>query len=1012
MGKCFLIFLLYSFSILASANDTCIIISEVMFYAVSGNNEFIELYNRSETETIDLQNFTIKYYTSKPDTIISAGYGTLLAPKSYAVIFEGDYDFSNGLYKSIVPVSALRLKITKNAFGSNGMANTSNRPLWLINSVNDTIDVYTYSADNKTGYSDEKLFMNKDTSAVNWENSTKYLGTPGYKNSVVPSGNDLMITSFISTPNVISGANVQLNIKIANVGTNNSTGYTINIYNDIDKDSVAGAGELMLSQIENGLSSGDSVSVTLATTNYVQGRNYFIAVINYTPDEDLTNNIAFANFNVGNTISNAGDIVINEIMYAPHSSEPEWFELYNRTSDPINLKDWTVTDIYTTPSTVKISTNISIPGKSFLVIARDSSIYNCHRYIVSPVLLMSIPSLNNDADGIIIKDSYGSVIDSVKYDQSWGGSGGYSLERISPDVSSLLKQNWGTSKDIEQSTPGRINSLTIKEYDLSVAGIYTDPRFPVAGNTVTVSVTVKNNGTSNANNFTAEFYSRTANEDWKLLSSSNILNLNSGDSINIVSSQKILNIQSKYYISVHILFPSDQDTLNNNYEITVEPGAAASSVIINEIMYDPASGEPEWVELKNISPDIINLKDWSLSDVLTVPTKAVITDKDYFISPNELFVAARDTSFYFIHPDINDQTKVVPFGTLGNTQDGIIVYDYRDGIVDSMMYRSSWGHKKGYSIERISDKKSSCDSSNWVLSLSSEKSTPGKENSVVNIPDGSRNDMAINEIMFDPNIGNNEFLEFINLKKDSLNIGGWSIEDQHANKYILSDSNFVIGPGEYFILASDSSVLKGYNIYDYRNKSVLNVSSLGLTTEELVLLKDLRGNVIDSVYYSEKWHNSNFINTKGRSLERINPWLGSNDRYNWNTCVDSKGATPGAKNSIYTNNSTVNSGITVKPNPFSPDNDGFEDCTIINYSLRTPVSQVNIKIYDSHGRLVRVLSNNMASGTTGSVIFDGLGDDRMPLRIGIYIVFLEAVNSSTGADEILKTTVVVARKLK
>jgi hypothetical protein len=742
MGKCFLIFLLYSFSILASSNDTCIIISEVMFYAVSGNNEFIELYNRSETETIDLQNFTIKYYTSKPDTIISAGYGTLLAPKSYAVIFEGDYDFSNGLYKSIVPASALRLKITKNAFGSNGMSNTSNRPLWLINSVNDTIDVYTYSADNKSGYSDEKLFMNRDTSAVNWKNSIKYLGTPGYQNSVIPYVDDLRISVFSSSPNVQTGKDVQLDIKILNDGMNSSSGYIINIYNDMNRDSIPQAGELILSLNENGINSGDSMSVTQLTTNYVQGRNYFIAVLNYTPDDDLTNNLAFTNFNVGNPISNAGNIVINEIMY------------------------------------------------------------------------------------------------------------------------------------------------------------------------------------------------------------------------------------------------------------------------------DPASGETEWVELKNISPDIINLKGWSLSDVLTVPTKAVITDKDYFLSPNELFVAARDSSFYFIHPDINAQTKVVPFGTLGNTVDGVIVYDYGDGIVDSMMYKSSWGHKKGYSIERISDKKSSCDSSNWVLSLSSEKSTPGKENSVVNIPDGSRNDMAINEIMFDPNIGNNEFLEFINLKKDSLNIGGWSIEDQHANKYILSDSNFVIGPDEYFILAADSSVLKGYNIYDYRNKSVLNVSSLGLTTEELVLLKDLRGNVIDSVYYSEKWHNSNFINTKGRSLERINPWLGSNDRYNWNTCVDSKGATPGAKNSIYTNNNTVNSGITVKPNPFSPDNDGYEDCTIINYSLRTSVSQVNIKIYDSHGRLVRVLSNNMASGTTGSVIFDGLGDDRMPLRMGIYIVFLEAVNSSTGADEILKTTVVVARKLK
>jgi hypothetical protein len=897
MGKCFLIFLLYFFTVYASTNDTCIIITEVMFDAVSGNNEFIELYNMSETETIDLQNFAIKYYTSNPDTIISARYGTLLKPKSYAVIFEGDYDFATGLYKNIVPAAALLLKISDNAFGSNGMSNTSNRPVWLINSVKDTVDVYTYSANNSTGYSDEKIIMNRDTAAVNWKNSTNYLGTPGYKNSVVPIGN------------------------------------------------------------------------------------------------------------------NGSDIIVNEIMFAPHSPEPEWFELYNRTPAPINLKNWTITDIYTTPATVKINTDIYVSGNSILIIARDSNIYNCHRYILSPVLLISFPALNNDADGIILNDNLGDVVDSVKYDQSWGGNGGYSLERISPDISSLFKQNWGTSRDVEQSTPGRINSLTEKVNDLSVSGIYTDPRFPVAGNNVTVSATVKNDGTSNANNFTAEFYSKTANEEWKLMSVSNNLNLNSGDSVSISSSQKIINIQGKYFISVRVLFQSDQDTLNNYVEMSIEPGAAVGSIIINEIMYDPASGEPEWVELKNISSDTINFKNWSLSDVLTNPTKAVITDQDYFLSPDDLFVATRDTSFYLIHPELSSKTKVVPFGTLGNTLDGVIIYDYRDGIVDSMMYKSSWGHKKGYSIERISDKKSSCDSSNWVVSLSSEKSTPGKVNSVINIPEGYRNDLVINEIMFDPAIGNNEFIEFINLKKDPLNIGGWSIEDQHANKYFLSDSNLVIMPGSYFILAADSLVLKGYNLYDYKYKSVLNVSGLGLTTEELVLLKDLKGNIIDSVYYSEKWHNKNFINTKGRSLERINPWLKSNDRYNWNTCVDPKGATPGAKNSIYTNNETATSGITVKPNPFSPDNDGYEDCSIISYSLRISVSQVNIKIYDSHGRLVRVLSNNMASGTTGSVIFDGLGDDRMPLRMGIYIVFLEALNSNSGANEILKTTIVVARKL-
>ncbi len=42
------------------------------------------------------------------------------------------------------------------------------------------------------------------------------------------------------------------------------------------------------------------------------------------------------------------------------------------------------------------------------------------------------------------------------------------------------------------------------------------------------------------------------------------------------------------------------------------------------------------------------------------------------------------------------------FGSLGNTSDGVVIYDFRNGIIDSLFYRSSWGGKKGYSLERIS----------------------------------------------------------------------------------------------------------------------------------------------------------------------------------------------------------------------------------------------------------------------------------------------------------------------
>ena len=75
-------------------SDTSLIISEIMFNPQSGNNEFIEIYNRSETQSFDLVNYKIIYYTSNADVITSAGFGLILPPKSYAVILEGDYDLS------------------------------------------------------------------------------------------------------------------------------------------------------------------------------------------------------------------------------------------------------------------------------------------------------------------------------------------------------------------------------------------------------------------------------------------------------------------------------------------------------------------------------------------------------------------------------------------------------------------------------------------------------------------------------------------------------------------------------------------------------------------------------------------------------------------------------------------------------------------------------------------------------------------------------------------------------
>ncbi len=1282
--KLLIIFLIVFFPKLTTAqSDSLLTFSEIMFNAVSGNNEFIEIYNTSETQSINLNNIRIKYYTSTPDTIKNAGYGTILPPKSYAVIFEGDYDIPTGIYNQLIPSSALILKIADNAFGSSGMANTTDRQLWLINTTGDTLETYTYTANNNTAYSDEKIILYKNNSTANWGNGLTYNGTPGFRNTLTPLNYDLLISSVSVTPlNPLQGQTVTISAKVKNKGVNTAATYQAEFYNDLNFDSIPTVNELLSTQNLVNLLAGDSINFSTQFGPLNAGNYRIIAKVNFSQDEDTTNNKIVFDFTVysqgnnyndivineimyapstgepewvevynrtanvinlkkwkfadnsttvtitsnnvfiqpnsfvvlskdssvlsyysvpvpvivfslpalnntddacvlkdslGNLIDSlyyysswggasgksleridvnssstnssnwktstniykatpgrinsvtqknydvtlkdivfnpafpvsgdnvtvsalikntgknsasfytelwedtnldslpdvlvassntltlaAGDslqhqfsyiinnitntkgfvafavytqdedttdnrlyklvatgypkssIVINEIMYAPQGGEPEWIELYNTTSDSINLSNWTITDVYATPITAKINQQVYIKANEFLVIAKDSTIKNFHRSIPSRFIVVSMPSFNNDVDGVVLKDNRSAVIDSVLYYNTWGGTGGYSLERKVVSASSNIQSNWSSSTDIEQSTPGRTNSISPKNYDLTISELSFIPPFPVPGDNVYISVKIKNNGLLQATNFSLNILIDSDNNNSvdSLLEIRNNLSLAVSDSLIITSTAYIKNITSKILVAARVDFTLDEDIFNNYMEKSVEPGYASKIILVNEFMYDPVNNEPEWVEIQNVSTQNINLKNWMISDLLTTPVKAYISTQDLILLPNEFLVIARDSSYKNYHQTTNYKFSAAPFGTLNNTGDGVYIYDFRGAIIDSINYKSSWGGSNGVSLERISKQNYSNDNFNWTSSLSLSRSTPGEENSVNSIPSYKIKDIVINEIMFDPATGNNEFIEFYNSGNDSVNLGGWKFYDEKGNYFRLFEIGFVLPPKTYFVYAADSSVIKNYSYLEqYEYKNIANESNLGFTnTGELILLKDVHNNTIDSVFYSDNWHNPAISNTKNKSLERINPFLGSNDAMNWSTCVLSQGASPGKANSIYTTNPNLQSSISISPNPFSPDNDGFEDFTLINYNLSQPVSQIKLKIFDSKGRLVRNLANNVSSGSKGQIIFNGLDDDGNPLRIGIYIVYLEAVGSS-GSTEKQKAVLVVARKL-
>ena len=973
-----------------------IVINEIMYAPSNSEPEWIEIYNRSN-KTINLKNYQV---ADNSDTVKVVGKSLIINPEEYVIIAKDTsiYDFYN-----------ISSKVVLKNFPA---LNNNGDKVIILDSLDRTIDSLKYLTSWKgtNGKSLERIDVEiASTDSTNWAASTSiFNATPGSINSVTQKDFDIVAKEIFFSPEYpLNHDTVKLSAKILNKGLNPAN-FTIQLYEDTNLDSLADI--LIETTSALNLATGDSSVIQFSyLLEDIQSIHSFYVRALYDLDQDTTNNLVYGNISPGYSPQS---IVINEIMYTPSGGEPEWIELYNNTNLSISLKNWSIMDVVTTPATGTVNENVLIAPGSYLILTNNVSVINYHRLIPSPVYEINLPNLNNDYDGVVLKDSRGAVMDSVLYNSDWGGSNGYSLERREVNAGSNLPVNWASATDIEQSTPGRINSITPKQFDLSLKEVGFNPRFPVSGDNVFISSLIKNNGSANAEDFSVEFIIDTDSNNIvdHPLSMESGLNLNSDGSVYVSSSMPIENLTLKVLTAVRIVYAEDEDTLNNYFEKSVEPGFAQKSLVINEVMYSPVDNEPEWVELVNVSNESLNLKNWLVSDILSTPTKSIITTTNVSLRPGEFIVIAKDTSFYSFHSDVTSKVLLTNFGSLGNTKDGMIVYDFREGIIDSLLYKSTWGGKNGYSLERISVNEETNDSTNWTSSLSINRSTPGTPNSIENAPSYKEGDVAINEIMFDPGDDNSEFIEFINLSGGTINIGGWCFGDENGNFYKLSETSYSFENNSYYVVAADSLIFSKYSLNG--NTGVINTSSLGLVnTGELILLKDVKGNVIDSVLYSDKWHNDNFTDAINISLERINPRLNGNDPNNWSSSADFLGGTPTKQNSIFTNNLNVENKLSVSPNPFSPDNDGFEDFTVINYRLKQATSQVRIKIFDSKGRLVRTLIKNQASGSSGSVVFDGRDDSGEALRIGIYIIFLGAINESAGIVENMKTVVVVARKL-
>jgi len=265
--------------------------------------------------------------------------------------------------------------------------------------------------------------------------------------------------------------------------------------------------------------------------------------------------------------------------------------------------------------------------------------------------------------------------------------------------------------------------------------------------------------------------------------------------------------------------------------------------------------------------------------------------------------------------------------------------------------------------------------------------------------------LHINEIKFLTDTEEPEWIELVNLGGERVLLKDWAIADLVDTVSI--DSLIYLDPDEFIILSEDT--LSQFYQLETKKTVILNkFPTLNDQDDELVLIDPI-GNWKEKIKYELDWLEGEEFRLP--SLERINPLLYENKAENWGPCIDPNRATPGKLNSIFSELTIGKSNIIASPNPFSPNSDGIDDVTIISGDIPERSARIKAEVYDIRGRLIQTLRDNRFNGSQFSLVWDGRDENGRIARIGIYIVYIQAINDLIGVLREMRTTVVLAQIL-
>jgi gliding motility-associated-like protein len=452
------------------------------------------------------------------------------------------------------------------------------------------------------------------------------------------------------------------------------------------------------------------------------------------------------------------DIIINEIFADPTPSiglpEYEYLELYNTTSSAIDLTNWTIT----IGSTDKVFPSSVIESDSFVILIKED-VFDSFQNNISKIGFSSI-SLTNGGGNIILKDDNGIIINAISYTDKWynddnKNDGGWSIERVSPNLYCEGKNNWRASVANIGGTPGKKNSVL--EGSVYIEDFRITKAFIVDSNKLQIHF---NKSLDSLQLIDGSFFSINSSIP---INSSPISPFFS--SIDLTFGFAFLE-NTTYIVSANGFMDCSGNLLSNSVRFGIPDSTLENEIIINEVLFNPKDNGVDYVEIYNNSNSYFDLSKLRIANFfefggsLSPENIKIISVEPLIIKPSEYLVLTTDSSKVKAQYSCENPynfIEVESLPTLSNDSGTIcIAHQSLNQIIDAFAYSENMHFslledEDGVSLERLDLNSETQKNGNWHSAASTVGfGTPTYKNSQKLIAQ-SVGEININPKSFTPN---------------------------------------------------------------------------------------------------------------------------------------------------------------------------------------------------------------------------------------------------------------------